>query len=292
MFYDPFAFGTTSSSSFPNPNESTDFTAQSQSAFSTSTTFNFHPFQSQSESSQGIITDVNGMPVSEEDANEYMSCPEVPPSAANSTSNQILDHAWDDVPPDSTATDAFAFNDEAYVTIPGLSVVRAHVTILQCMHRNGAKIDIWNPFSISPFYQSGAPSVSQSPPPLAATLPDNYQPTALQKTVKHHPLLDLLPWPSVRSRILHILTLPQETRPQRAKGDMPSVMMQLLFDMKDAGGGLRVWGSNPFDEENWEVGPVFFQKWWWALNSEIVKRSNQIRTQRGEDVLRLKDVSN
>jgi hypothetical protein len=210
-------------------------------------------------------------------------------SSAPDTSNLLENHAWDDLPPDDTVTDPLSFNDEAYVTTPGLSVIRAHATILQRMHQIGCKIDIWNPFAVSPFYQSGAPSAA--PPPLAMSLPDNYHPTALQKAVKHHPVFDLLPWPSVRSKILHVLTLPMEVRPQRAKGDLASVTMQLIFDMKDVGGGLRVWGSNPFDEDNWEVGPVFFQQWWWALNSEIVKRSNQIRTQRGEDVLRFRNVS-
>jgi ankyrin repeat protein len=210
--------------------------------------------------------------------------------ATYTISNQILGRAWDDIPTGNTDADPFSFNDEAYVTTPGLSVVRAHITILQHMHSYCSKVDVWDPFSVSPFYQSGTPSAS--PPPLAVALPDNYHPTALQKAVKHHPVLDLLPWPSVRSKILQILTLPQEFRPQRARGDMASVTMQLMFDIKDAGGGLRVWGSNPFDEDNWEVGPVFFQKWWWALNSEIVKRSNQIRTQRGEGALRFKDVSN
>ena len=285
MVYDPFSFEV---SPFPNPGISVDL-AQSQSASSTLMSFSDSPLQPQSESFQGFITNVNAVPTSEQDVNEDTTGLE-DPSAATSTSSQILDRAWDDTPPDDTDTDPLSFNDEAYVTTPGLSVIRAHVTILQRMHQNGGKIDVWDPFSVSPFYQSDTPSVS--PPPVAATLPDNYHPTALQKAVKHHPVLDLLPWPSVRSRILHILTLPQEVRPQRAKGDMPSVTMQLMFDMKDAGGGLRVWGSNPFDEDNWEIGPLFFQKWWWALNSEIVKRSNQIRTQRGEDILRLKDISN
>lgn len=56
--------------------------------------------------------------------------------------------------------------------------------------------------------------------------------------------------------------------------------------MKDAGGGLRVWGQDPFDEGNWEVGQRFFELWWWALDAGIVERSNELRKGRGEDVLR------
>src|SRR5271170_2115347 len=286
MLYDPFSFDV--SSSFPNPDPSTDL-AESLPTTTTSTTLTLNPLEPQPELIQDDSPDDVQTLQSQDDSTGYMTSSGASYTANNTTSNQILDHSWDDIPPEDPDPDPFSFNDEAYVTTPGLSVVRAHVTILQHMHRNCGKIDIWNPFTVSPFYQPDAPSAS--PPPLAFVLPDNYHPTALQKAVKHHPVLDLLPWPSVRSKILHILTLPQEVRPQRAKGDMPSVTMQLIFDMKDAGGGLRVWGSNPFDENNWEVGPVFFQQWWWALNSEIVKRSNQIRMQRGEDTLRLRDVS-
>jgi Domain of unknown function (DUF3425) len=286
MLYDPCSFD--ASSSFSTPDLSTDL-AQSLPTTTTSTALHLQPLESQPELIQGNSQNHDQTLQSQDDFTGYMTSSDTSYTENNSTFNPILGRAWDSVPPEDTNFDPFSFSDEAYVTTPGLSVVRAHVTILQRMHRNCSKVDVWNPFAVSPFYQPNAPSAS--PPPLAFVLPENYHPTALQKAVKHHPVLDLLPWPSVRSKILHILTLPQEVRPQRAKGDMASVTMQLMFDMKDAGGGLRVWGSNPFDENNWEVGPVFFQQWWWALNSEIVKRSNQIRTQRGEDILRLRDIS-
>jgi hypothetical protein len=286
MLYDPCSFDV--SSSFPNLDPSTDL-AQSLPTTTASRALPFNPLEPQPELIQGDSHNDDQTLQSQDDSSGYMTSSDASYTVNNTTFNPILGDAWDNVPPEDTDFDPFSFSDEAYVTTPGLSVIRAHVTILQRMHRNCSKIDVWNPFAVSPFYQPNAPSAS--PPPLAFVLPENYRPTALQKAVKHHPVLDLLPWPSVRSKILHILTLPQEVRPQRAKGDMASVTMQLMFDMKDAGGGLRVWGSNPFDENNWEVGPVFFQQWWWALNSEIVKRSNQIRTQRGEDILRLRDIS-
>ena len=66
--------------------------------------------------------------------------------------------------------------------------------------------------------------------------------------------------------------------------------MQLMLDIKDAGGGLRVWGADPFDAASWEVGPLVFREWWWALDAGIVRRSNQLRAQRGADVLRFSEV--
>jgi hypothetical protein len=285
MLSDPFSFDV---SSFSHRDSSTEL-AQSLPTTTTSMSLTLSPLELQPGFTQDDSSNDNQTLPSQNDSTSYMISSDASHTANNPPSNQILDHAWDDIPSEDIDFDLFSFNDEAYVTTPSLSVIRAHVTILQRMHSNGSKVDVWNPFAVSPFYQSGVPSAS--PPPLAFVLPDNYHPTALQKAVKHHPVLDLLPWPSVRNNILYILTLPQEVRPQRAKGDMPSVTMQLMFDIKDASGGLRVWGSNPFDENNWEIGPAFFQQWWWALNSDIVKRSNQIRTQRGEDILRLRDGS-
>ena len=84
-----------------------------------------------------------------------------------------------------------------------------------------------------------------------------------------------------------MLTLPVDVRPQRIRGAEDStsaIMMLVVLDMKDAGGGLRIWDSDPFDEDNWEVGPGFFEGWWWALNREIVHKSNA----RGADTLTLK----
>ena len=68
---------------------------------------------------------------------------------------------------------------------------------------------------------------------------------------------------------------------------MPSVVMKLMTVMKDAGGGLRVWGSNPFAKDAWEVGPLFYSKFWWAIDSDIVESSNKLRLRRGEDVLKV-----
>jgi hypothetical protein len=100
------------------------------------------------------------------------------------------------------------FNDEAYVTTSRPQRKYAHTwPILQRMHAPERRHDRCVG-SHSPY----RPSTNQArrlhhPLPLAASLPDNYHPTAVQKAVKHHPVFDLLPWPSVRSKILHILTV-------------------------------------------------------------------------------------
>lgn len=184
-------------------------------------------------------------------------------------------------------TPSITFSDEAYISVPGLSLIRAHGTIIQRIQRNGCNIDLWDPFSISPFYQ---PNNDSPMPPLDTLLTDNYRPTALQKLVKHHPIFDLLPWPSARNKMLQVMSLPVNVRPQRAQDEMQNVVLNLFWDMKDAGGGLRVWGQDPFNENNWEVGQRFFELWWWALDNDIIRNSNNLRKDRGEDVLCLKKI--
>ncbi|MCJ1374007.1 hypothetical protein MMC20_005237 [Loxospora ochrophaea] len=181
-----------------------------------------------------------------------------------------------------SAPDSFA--DETFINAPELSLLHAHSTIVQRIQLYGCKIELWNLHSTSPFYQLHNPPLPTSP-----LLPSNYHPTPLQKRFKHHPVLDLLPWPSVRSRILYVLNLlPVDMRPPVAREDnMANVIMRLILDMKDSVGGIRVQGTDPFDETNWELGQQFFENWWWAFDINVVRNSNLLRRRRGEGVLRL-----
>lgn len=172
------------------------------------------------------------------------------------------------------------------ITTPGLSCIRAKMEIFQAMHGAGYQLDIWSPSASSPFTVAGnstddemANSINQ--------LPQDFHPTALQRTVPHHPALDALPWPSFRDKFLYILTLPDKYRPAVARGELHTVMMQLIAAMKDAGGGLRIWGCNPFDKDAWEIGPVFYSKFWWAIDVSVVEQSNRLRLNRGEDILKV-----
>lgn len=64
-------------------------------------------------------------------------------------------------------------------------------------------------------------------------------------------------------------------------------VLNFMGDIKDAEGGVRVCGTDPFNQENWEIGQVFLDGWWWALNEEIVTRSNALREARGAARLKL-----
>jgi hypothetical protein len=70
--------------------------------------------------------------------------------------------------------------------------------------------------------------------------PPNLRPTALQRTIKHHPWIDLLPLPAMRDNIL-----------QRGDDydDWP-LCYDIVEDMEHARSGLIVWGD-PWDADNW-----------------------------------------
>ncbi|KAK9368736.1 hypothetical protein V1509DRAFT_639479 [Lipomyces kononenkoae] len=109
---------------------------------------------------------------------------------------------------------------------------------------------------------------------LACALPLPLVPTKQQQIVPHKPYIDVLPWPSVRDRILNSLAAINE----------PELIHDLIL------GDLKVWGSRPWDPAGWEVGPEFARKWWFLLDDSIMHTTNFWRGQRGEEALALTRV--
>ncbi len=101
------------------------------------------------------------------------------------------------------------------------------------------------------------------------TLPPAIAPTLQQQIVPHGPYIDMLPWSSLRDRILNSLMAINET--------------EFVLDM--ASGDLKIWGSTPWDPTGWEVGPDFARKWWFLMDDEIIHTTNFWRGQRGEKAL-------
>ncbi|KAJ9605152.1 hypothetical protein H2200_010542 [Cladophialophora chaetospira] len=170
---------------------------------------------------------------------------------------------------------ASPFADYA-ISMPGLSVICAKVNLFNHIVGPGFSLDIWDPRALSPICL-GAPT---------RPCPANFQPTPLQRSIQHHAIIDVFPWPLFRDRFLYTMSLPKELRPRIAQDDMPIVTLQVMSAAKDIEGGIRVWGSNAFLAENWEVGQTFYSKFWWAIDASIVRSSNQHRARRGEGQLR------
>ncbi|KAF2095226.1 hypothetical protein NA57DRAFT_79715 [Rhizodiscina lignyota] len=122
-------------------------------------------------------------------------------------------------------------------------------------------------------------------PRHADRLPLNYQPTEVQKRIPHHPMMDLLPWPSVRTKLISMFWLPVEMRHPNARD--PMALMHLVGDMEDHTEGFRVEGANGLSEKEWEIGDAFFRNWWWAVDRAIIENTNTLREKRGARRLRL-----
>jgi hypothetical protein len=203
--------------------------------------------------------------------------------------------------------------DGAVLSVPILDAIRAFGTVAMALN---VAAHLWDPC----YLHILSPCI-----PALSSLPANMHPVPAQLTIPHHPLLDLLPWPSVREKLICMLSMPSAFRPPVAKeiddddepcqafpttaarqGDdfvsggvkQSTAIVQLVQDLDDLqdGAGVRVhgnrtaWGEgNELTEDAWEIGDLFYRKWWWCLDQRIVELSNSRRRERG--LPRLKMIS-
>ncbi|CRL18395.1 Protein of unknown function DUF3425 [Penicillium camemberti] len=103
-------------------------------------------------------------------------------------------------------------------------------------------------------------------------------PTAIQRTVSHHPWLDLLPIPKMRDHLI------------LAGNSVDDV--QLCHDLcgyRHSGTGqtgMVVW-KDPWDPAGWEVTETFLKTWGWAVQGswDVFQSTNYWRMKRGEKPL-------
>ena len=159
------------------------------------------------------------------------------------------------------------------IAVLELDLLRAATSIAASLSISDLVFDL---FATSPF------ATSPSPPPTHH-LPPNLIPTLIQTTTPHHPILDTLPWPSVRNRLIAVFALPPQHRPPIAQA--PTALLEFVYDIEDGAEGVRVHGSDPLDEKNWEVGEQVLKNWWWAFDRGVLGRSNVLRRRRGAGAL-------
>jgi hypothetical protein len=168
---------------------------------------------------------------------------------------------------------AVSFPDSYLLPMSELTLMRAMIRVAGRINANS----VWDLTANSPFHLGTSPPTDQ--------LPTTWQPTATQLMVPHHPLIDLLPWPTARDRILCILSLPDEARPPAARGEL--ALVNFAYDIEDGSEGIRIWGGDPYDETCWEVGQLAFSKWWFIFERSVIERSNYWRALRGAPPLRM-----
>ncbi|KAL3450148.1 hypothetical protein BJX65DRAFT_305609 [Aspergillus insuetus] len=241
------------------------------------------------------------------DPGQLMFWPTQPPATTNAPMN-LSDQLQ------TYQSSTFTFPDDHTLEIPSLKLLNAAVKV--ALRLNVAHL-LWDLTATSPFYRnqgqshgisvslplsppsltsssssSSSPTASASspPPPIQTnqidpqSLPTHLRPTPTQLLLPHHPLLDILPWPSTRDKLIQIFNLPVELRPEAAQD--PMSLMHLAYDMEDESGeGVRVRGDDVFEVGAWEIGNVVFRRWWWAFDSLLVDRWNRARRGRGESGL-------
>ncbi|OOF96838.1 hypothetical protein ASPCADRAFT_396339 [Aspergillus carbonarius ITEM 5010] len=116
-----------------------------------------------------------------------------------------------------------------------------------------------------------------------AILPPALQPTLIQRTVPHHPWLDMIPIPKMRDNLILMEAVMDDTQlchdmcgyqSAQAGHNRPSGMGET---------GVIVW-KNPWDPEGWEVTETFVQLWGWTIHDcwELFRSTNAWRRRRGE----------
>lgn len=168
----------------------------------------------------------------------------------------------------------FTFEDSYNLRVLELDLLRGCVTIAKRLNISDS---IWSLQETSPFADPANAHLTYDHLPL------NLRPTNIQRTLPHHPVLDLLPWPTARNKMIHVFAQTPDLRPPATR--CPTALLDFVYDIEDSAEGVRIWGDDPCDWQNWEVGEKVFGKWWWAFDSEIIKNSNEWRINRGAPVL-------
>ncbi|KAF3037767.1 hypothetical protein E8E12_001463 [Didymella heteroderae] len=192
--------------------------------------------------------------------------------------------------------------DGGVLAFPVMSMVKALTGIATALNISD---NLWDPSYMHVMPSSMCVDLS---------LPANLRPVPAQLIIPHHPAIDLLPWPTMREKLICMLAMPSKLRPPVAREEdneetWPSMnafgtsssasqtkaITQLVHDVDDFqnGGGLIVhgnlvaWGhGNEYTEEAWEVGESFYRKWWFCIDEKIVAQSNRRRKERGLGRLR------
>jgi hypothetical protein len=177
-----------------------------------------------------------------------------------------------------SSSEGQTFPDSYQMPLLQLTLLKA---VMRIADRLNLKPDLWDLAGNSAFNTGTATP--------ASLLPPSWQPTPSQVAIPHHPVFDLLPWPGVRERAIFILSLPDELRPPRAQGALATV--NFAYDVEDTAEGVRIYGDDPYDPGNWELGQVMFERWWFLFDNSIISTSNRWRRARGAPPLLLKSGS-
>ncbi len=128
--------------------------------------------------------------------------------------------------------------------------------------------------AISPF------SVQGPAPSETSSWPESLRPTTVQLSVRHHPWIDLIPFPVMRNRALLAIDSGLLDEDEFCEN-----LMEVDGDRSEKP-SLIVWGESS-DPRGWEATLLFFEKYGWLVWAcpEIIESTNFWRRKRGEETL-------
>lgn len=173
-------------------------------------------------------------------------------------------------------------NSEQFLALHMLKLSNAIEIHLR--HLNISKAQLANPRSWSPFvmYRDAYGNchgqgyeIEQLVNSIRVSMP-SLAPIDLQKSVPHHPYIDLIPYPGLRRTLLEILREHPNSINQ----------VELCYDIES--GGLRLWGQYSWLPDSYELTIEFAAKWGFLFrrDPEALTATNFWRRQRGEAPLR------
>jgi hypothetical protein len=123
-----------------------------------------------------------------------------------------------------------------------------------------------------------SPWISNSTHANEIVCPESLRPSTLQRTVVHHPWIDLFPVPKMRDNLL----LAGDSYDEYALCNELVNFCNVTHDKT----GLVVW-RDPWDPSGWEISESFLSKWGWVVDGcdELLQSTNYWRMTRGENVL-------
>jgi hypothetical protein len=163
-----------------------------------------------------------------------------------------------------------ALSSEFLLPVTQWNIIRAMVTNATTM---GLTMALLAEDIISPFNACG---------PARANLPPSLHPTYLQKSIIHHPWIDLCAVSSVRDALLRNLHLYSED-------ELCDDLFGKSSDSTEST-GLLIWGE-AWDASAYEISERMFRKWRWLWREcpEVIWSTNYWRLQRGEETLVISD---
>ena len=132
---------------------------------------------------------------------------------------------------------------------------------------------------VSPYCQHGPVDITRGRSP-STPVPDNLRATVAQRSIPHHPWIDLFPFPRFRDNMLHATAVGAFDEDELCLDMLEVDGPEHLLSSKPS---FLVWGES-WDNRAWEASVPFLLKWGWLLRGcpEIIESTNRWRQKRGE----------